>query len=231
MTSKLAQMAFAHAQETACHPVHISTHWLNMTLILILVYKISQVKVEEPWLGQKQINHSLLVTHTVSCSLLTALREAATLVALLFFSKTPFLHIYPVTLRSLLSIAQDCLSARLQYWNSMCPQQVPSSHKLYSYTRAPPWKTPSSDKCWGHAKVSNSLTWRILIKTPFQHWALHPPENATGKLQESQGHWMKYPAPQIVRIHASFWDIASLAITDIEQSALAFFHWEWTYHY
>lgn len=53
MTSKLAQMAFARAQETACHPVHISIHWLNMVLILILVYKISQVKVEEPWLGQK----------------------------------------------------------------------------------------------------------------------------------------------------------------------------------
>lgn len=35
---------------------------------------------------------------------------------------------------------------------------------------------------------------------------------------------MKYSALQIVRIDASFQDVASLAITDTEQSALAFFH-------
>lgn len=72
--------------------------------------------------------------------------------------------------------------------------------------------------------MQSSLTHSLaehLLKT---FSALGPPENVADQLQENQGHWMKYSALQIVRIDASFQDVASLAITDTEQSALAFFH-------
>ena len=42
-----------HTLETACHPLHLSMHWLNTVLMLVFLYKISSVKIEDPWLGKK----------------------------------------------------------------------------------------------------------------------------------------------------------------------------------
>lgn len=84
-TSEFAQVAFADAQETACLPIHLSTHWLNMVLTFIccilgqswgpLAWKEADQLLPTPDTFSEFSFITGYLVHTVSWSEMSALRE------------------------------------------------------------------------------------------------------------------------------------------------------------